>query len=105
MDRAGPALAVVATLLRAGEVKHFAQAIEQRHPWIDSNRVVPAVHLQGDIEPSVIRIFGDRGFLCRIRHGLLLRRHPWLWMKYVWRGEAGGARLNLVQRANVSHPR
>jgi hypothetical protein len=28
-DRAGPALTVVATLLGAGEVKHFAKAIEQ----------------------------------------------------------------------------
>ena len=68
MHRAGAALAVIAALLGAGQVQVFAQAIEQRGPRIDAQRIALAVYLQG---------YGNRsGRRCRFR---LLRKRPvWL---------------------------
>ena len=48
MDGAGAALAVVAALLRAGEVSSFAQAVEQRRARIDVKLVLLAVDPQRD---------------------------------------------------------
>src|ERR1700722_12411377 len=49
MYGAGAALAVVATLLRAGQVQVLAQAVEQGRARIDIEFVVAAVHAQADV--------------------------------------------------------
>src|SRR5688572_3555416 len=46
-DSAGPALALVAALLRAREVQPLAQGIEQDHARVELQPVRGAVHLQG----------------------------------------------------------
>lgn len=68
--RAGPALAMVAAFLGAGQVQVLAQGVEQRGAGVQVQAVFLAVHLQGDgqLDP-----FGDGGRLHlragRSRHG------------------------------------
>ena len=55
MDRAGAALAVVATFLCAGKPQMFSHAIEQRRAGIDIQFVVGAVDVQSDMYVGTIR--------------------------------------------------
>ena len=50
--RAGAALAVVAALLRAGQVEMVAQGIEQGGPWRELELPLDAVHRQADRQPG-----------------------------------------------------
>jgi hypothetical protein len=48
MDRARPALTVVAALLRAGQVKVLAQGVQQGRARIEPQVMANTVHLQAD---------------------------------------------------------
>ncbi len=74
MDGAGAALAVVATLLGAGEMQDFAQAIEQGHARIDRNFALLAVDAEFDAELSIRRI-GCHSIVNETGH----RRRPSTW--------------------------
>ena len=47
-DRAGAALAVIATLLGAGEMQMFAQRIKQRRPRVERDFARLAIDVEGD---------------------------------------------------------
>jgi hypothetical protein len=49
MDRAGPALSVVAALLRAHEVHVLAHCVEKRRPHVKRDAVVATIHIQDEL--------------------------------------------------------
>ena len=48
MHRACPALAMIASLLRSGQMQMFAEAIQKRRARIDSQIVFLSVYTQGN---------------------------------------------------------
>ena len=74
VHRAGPALPVVAPLLRAGQVQRFAKCVEHRAAWIDVHLVPDAVDRERHIHKPFCRR-GPRGFHLRLLGERSTHRH------------------------------